>query len=97
MSAPAASPVTDNAGRSRYEMAAGDGTAVLNYRRERDLLYLTHTEVPAEAEGQGIGGALVRAVLEQARRDGQAVVALCPFVHAWVERHPEFADVLARR
>jgi predicted GNAT family acetyltransferase len=95
MSAPTASPITDNADRSRFEMEADGQLAVLNYRREGELLHLTHTEVPAEAEGQGIGGALVRGVLEQARRDGRQVVPLCGFVHAWVQRNPEFRDVVA--
>ena len=97
MSAPAAPSVTDNAERRRFELEAGGQLAFVNYRREGDVLVLTHTEVPPEQEGQGVGSALVRGVLEQARRDGRRVMPLCGFVHAWVQRHPEFADVVAER
>ena len=85
--------VTDNAAEHRFELETDHGTAVLAYRREDDRLLLTHTEVPEAAEGEGHGSALVQAAFDRARRDGLRVVPICPFVAAWLERHPDQADV----
>jgi predicted GNAT family acetyltransferase len=54
-----------------------------------------HTEVPKELEGRGIGSALVRGLLEIARAQGLKVQAVCPFVKAYLDRHPEYADLLS--
>jgi len=93
MSAPT---VSDNAAEQRFERDTGHGPAVLAYRRDGDRLFLTHTEVPEAAEGEGIGGALVRAAFDHARREGLRVVPLCPFVAAWLERHPDQGDIVER-
>lgn len=93
MSAPT---VSDNAAEQRFERDTDHGTAVLSYRRDGDHLLLTHTEVPEAAEGDGHGGALVRAAFDHARREGLRVVPICPFVAAWVERHPDQADLVDR-
>ena len=58
---------------------------------------LTHTEVPPEHEGQGLGSALVRAALAHVRALGASVLPLCPFVVAYLGRHPEEADVVHER
>ena len=88
--------VTDNAAERRFERDTGHGTAVLSYRREGDRLFLTHTEVPEAAEGDGHGGALVRAAFDHARREGLRVVPICPFVAAWLKRHPDQEDIVDR-
>jgi predicted GNAT family acetyltransferase len=54
---------------------------------------MLHTEVPKELEGRGIGSALIRGVLDTARRQGLKVVPLCPFAKAYIEKHPEYADL----
>ena len=54
-----------------------------------------HTEVPAAAEGQGIGSRLAREALEYARREKLKVLAECSFVASYVERHPEYRSLLA--
>jgi predicted GNAT family acetyltransferase len=54
-----------------------------------DILDLQHTEVPASAKGQGVGDALVRRALAYARERGLRVMATCPYVQAWLRRHPE--------
>lgn len=58
---------------------------------------LTHTEVPRELEGRGLGTALVRAALEHVRSAGAKVMPVCPFVVAHLARHPEEADVVHER
>jgi predicted GNAT family acetyltransferase len=69
---------------------------VLDYTEADGSLRLTHTYVPGEFEGQGIGSALVRAAMEHARREGLTVVPVCPFVKVFVDRNPEYADLLSR-
>ncbi len=85
-------PITDNQAAARFEYVAGGHLAELAYHRRGDRLVLVHTETPAEFEGRGIGGALVRAAIDRARRDGLTLVPLCPFARAWLERHPDAAS-----
>lgn len=88
--------VTHAADRHRFESETGHGTAVLAYSRDDDRLLLTHTEVPEAAEGEGVGSALVAAAFDHARQDGLRVVPICPFVVAWLERHPDQEDIVDR-
>ena len=78
----------------RFAVHIGEATALLAYKEEGDTLYLVHTEVPPSMEGKGIGGRLAKAGLEYARERGLKVVARCPFVTAYIERHPEYNELL---
>jgi predicted GNAT family acetyltransferase len=90
------SDVRDNPARSRFEMASGGAVAFVEYRREGgDRIVLTHTEVPEALSGRGVGSKLVRGTLEALRTEGSRVVPRCEFVAAYVERHPEYRDLLA--
>jgi len=84
--------LTDNAACNRYEMSSGNATAFIEYTKTSDTITLEHTEVPAEMSGQGIGSALVKSVLEDARRRGLKVVPNCTFVQKYLQRHPEYQD-----
>jgi hypothetical protein len=86
--------VVDNEAEGQFEAETPEGTAVLTYDRRDGKLFLLHTGVPPEMEGQGIGGSLVRAALEQAREKGHKVVPYCSFAREYAARHPEFADVV---
>jgi predicted GNAT family acetyltransferase len=55
-----------------------------------------HVEVDPERRDLGIGSLLVRRVLEDARREGRSVLALCPFAKRWVDLHPGYRDVARR-
>jgi predicted GNAT family acetyltransferase len=88
-------PVTDNAAESRFELQVEGRTAVLEYVRRGDAVVYVHTGVPPELEGRGIGGQLAKFALDDARTRGLKVVARCPYVAAYIERHPEYADLLA--
>jgi predicted GNAT family acetyltransferase len=91
------SEVRDNPAMSRFEMASGGAVAFVEYRRERDRIVLTHTEVPEALSGQGVGSKLVRGTFEALRTRGSKVVPRCEFVAAYMERHPEYRDLLADR
>ena len=86
-----APPVTDNQAESRFELWVDGRLAELPYRRNGKRLVLIHTEVPEKLEGHGLGGALVKAAVDRAAREGLTVVPLCPFARTWLERHPETA------
>jgi predicted GNAT family acetyltransferase len=86
--------IRDNTAQHRFELDADGGTALMYYRLEPGVITLSHTEVPPELGGQGIGSALVRGVLELVRARGLKVVAKCPFVAAYMGRHPEYNDLV---
>lgn len=82
-------PVVDNPSESRFETETSAGLAVLEYSRSGKRLMLEHTEVPRAVRERGIGSRLVAAAFGQAREQGLEVIPYCPFVRAYVERHPE--------
>ena len=69
--------------------------AELVYRLQQGRLTIDHTGVPAAIGGKGVAGELVKAALEYARAEGLRVVAACSYSAAYVQRHPEYADLLA--
>jgi uncharacterized protein len=81
--------VRDNPQRSRFELDADGHIAFSNYRRDGNTITFMHTEVPKELEGHGIGSALVRGELEIAQSQGLTIAATCPFVRAYIAKHPE--------
>ena len=87
--------VIRNDARHRFEATVDGHTGVLTYRENGDRVTLIHTEVPAELRGRGVADALARAALDDARRRGLRVRVLCPFVQAFMKRHPEYADLAA--
>jgi predicted GNAT family acetyltransferase len=75
---------------SRFVVPLADGEAQLVYAPfGDDLLDLQHTEVPPSGHHLGVGDALVRAALAYARERDLNVIATCPYVQAWLRRHPE--------
>ena len=84
----------DNTEEHRYELDVDGEIATVYYRLAPGVITLVHTEVPEALGGRGIGSRLVRAVLEDVRARGLKVVPRCPFVTAWMGKHPEFNDLL---
>ncbi|MFJ6214922.1 GNAT family N-acetyltransferase [Streptomyces sp. NPDC092296] len=79
----------------RFEARQGERRAgFADYLRSADLVVLPHTEVEPEFEGRGVGGALARAALDDARARELPVLATCPFIAGWLGRHPEYADLI---
>jgi hypothetical protein len=88
--------VRDNAADLRYEVL-GEGKVLgeILYRTRPGRIVLLHTEVVPYAEGGGVGSRLVAGALDDIRARGLRVVPLCPFVAAYIQRHPEYADLVA--
>ena len=86
--------VINNAAQHRFELEVSGRLAARYYKREGDVITFEHTEVPAELGGQGIGSRLIKDALDQARRNGWRVVAQCPFVKAYIDKHAEYQELL---
>jgi predicted GNAT family acetyltransferase len=86
--------VVDDPERHRYE-AHGGGTLLgfVDYHLHDGLMTLLHTEIVPAAEGHGVGSRLVAATLDDIRRRGLRILVVCPFVRAYILRHPEYADL----
>ena len=88
--------VRDNAADNRYEVLEGDKVlGEILYRQRGERMVLLHTEVLPYAEGSGVGSQLVAGALDDIRARGLRVVPLCPFVAAYIQRHPEYGDLVA--
>lgn len=87
--------VRNNKSLNRYELDADGATAFADYRLAPGKVIIIHTETPRPLRGRGIASKLVQGALEQIRADGLKVVAGCGFVVDYLEKHPEFADVVA--
>lgn len=87
-----ARPVVNNEAQKRYELDLGDGqVAFAEYSAfASDRIIFSHTEVPQAFAGQGVGEKLVRAALDDVERRGLSIIPLCPFVAAFIKRHPEY-------
>jgi predicted GNAT family acetyltransferase len=87
--------VTDAPEHERYEAHLETALAgILEYKVKQDRIALIHTEVPPELEGHGIAAAITRFALDDARRRGLRVLALCPYVRRYLETHPEDLDIV---
>jgi NAD+ kinase len=88
--------VVDSFEHQRYEVILGGEVAgVLHYRRHGGEIELMHTEIDQAFEGRGLASRLAAGALDDARNRGTPVVVTCPFVNSYLERHPEYADLLA--
>lgn len=82
--------VRNNEPEKRFEIELDGELALLEYIRAGKNITYTHTEVPKAMEGKGIGGKLARYALEFARDNDLKVIPICPFVTAYLRRHPEY-------
>jgi predicted GNAT family acetyltransferase len=87
--------VQHNPTQHRYEFHTDAGAALAVYRLADGVMTFTHTEVPMALRGRGIGSQMMRGVLDDVRQQGMKVVPRCPFVADYIDRHPEYADLLA--
>ena len=93
---PADASVVDVPEAGRYELLLdGRRIGLLAYRRSEGRIAFTHTEIAASCERRGFGSRLAEVALEDARRHGLEVVPLCPFIARYIDRHPEYAPLVA--
>ncbi|MFC7618275.1 GNAT family N-acetyltransferase [Actinokineospora soli] len=86
--------VVDAPERRRFEATVdGAPAGYAEYLLGADLIVFPHTVVDPAFEGKGVGSALARTALDEARRRGLAVLATCPFISGWMQRHPEYLDL----
>ncbi|MGH3239285.1 MAG: GNAT family N-acetyltransferase [Spirillospora sp.] len=89
--------ITDNAERNRYEIRLdGELAGFVEYEAgEEGSVALVHTKVLSAFEGKGVGGSLARGVLDDLRARGLRVVPICPFIKKWIDRHPDYQELVA--
>ena len=90
---------TLNETEHRYEAHVdGELAGFARYQLDGERIVFTHTEVDDRFEGQGVGSQLARFALDEVRaRGGLRVVPRCPFIKSWIEKHPEYADLVHGR
>ena len=85
-------PVFNNIDQQQFEVRTDGELAYLQYRFHDELLWLMHTDVPKKLEGRGIASILARYGLEWAKENKIKVKVVCPFVAAFLKRHPEYYE-----
>ena len=87
--------VRDNREEHRFELTVEGQRAEAYYTLEGKGLTVTHTDVPQVLSGRDVGARLIKGALDQARTRGLKVKATCPFVSAYLGKHPEYGDLVA--
>ncbi|RFF32262.1 GNAT family N-acetyltransferase [Wenzhouxiangella sediminis] len=86
--------IQHNEERQRFEALVDNQLCVLEYVRDGNTVSMNHVRVPEAVGGRGIAGEITRYALDWARDKGLRVVANCPYVARWIERHPEYEQLL---
>lgn len=86
--------VVNNEEKKRFEVKINGYLAVCEYIKLKTKIIFTHTEVPPALEGQGIGSMLAKTALDYARANELKVQPLCPYIAAYMKKHPEYQDLL---
>lgn len=88
--------VRNNLDKNRFELEIDGKLAISEYQRIDDkTLALVHTEVDPDQEGKGVGSQLTKGVFEYVEQHNMKIVSLCPFVSAYLKRHPEWNRIVA--
>ena len=77
----------DNAAHNQFEIGDGAATVFAIYRRTAEALFIDHVEAPPALRGTGAAGALMEAIVAQARLEGREIVPVCGYAAAWLRRH----------
>lgn len=86
--------VQNNHAEGRYELTVDGHLAVACYNLSDGAITFTHTEVPKELGGRGIGSQLVKGALDDVRARHLRIVAQRPFVTSYIGKHPDYSDLL---
>jgi uncharacterized protein len=86
-----------NEDKKRFELEVDGKTAFIEFiLNNENILFLTHTEVPIGLEGKGVGSTIVSKTLNYIKEKRYTLAPLCPFVAAYLKRHPEWKEILAK-
>jgi predicted GNAT family acetyltransferase len=88
------SDVINNKAHHRFELELEGHLATEHYKLAGNVITFEHTDVPKELGGRGVGSILVQGALDQVRASGQKLIPECPFVKAWIEKHPDYQDLV---
>ncbi|CAN7422069.1 GNAT family N-acetyltransferase [Phenylobacterium sp. LjRoot225] len=86
--------IRDNAASRRYELAVDGEMAVVTYNLNAPNLMITETLVPQQLEGRGLASRLAKHVIADAKLRGLVILPVCPYFSAYLQKHPEHADVV---
>lgn len=86
----------ENEAAKQYEFHIDGFIPRIEYIKVAGKIFLTHTEVPVELEGKGIGSALIKQVLEEIDKHDLVIIPTCPFVAAYIKRHPEWKRLVKK-
>ncbi|TXN35299.1 N-acetyltransferase [Flagellimonas hymeniacidonis] len=86
----------DNAEAKEFQFSIGESIAKIEYIKAKEKIYLTHTEVPRDYEGKGIGSELIKQALEYIKVRDLTLIPLCPFVAMYIKRHPEWKTLVLK-
>jgi predicted GNAT family acetyltransferase len=86
--------VVNNSAQHRYQLEVDGRIAATYYTVAGNVITFTHTEVPPELGGKGIGSKLIKGALDQVRAKGLKVIPQCPFVKAFIDKNPAYRDLL---
>jgi len=88
-------PIKHDTEASLFTSTVDGQLSLLQYRLKDGVMKIVHTEVPPDLAGHGIAADLMRAALEAARANGWRVITACSYAKEFLERHPEYASLLA--
>ncbi|MGE5106449.1 MAG: GNAT family N-acetyltransferase [Sphingobacteriales bacterium] len=84
----------NNTHQQRFEMKVGEGMAMIEYRQSPGKIILIHTEVEPALEGRGAATAIIEKTLDYIEKNNLKLIPLCPFVLAYIKRHPEWKRIV---
>ena len=87
--------LTDNKAQQQFELWTDRLVAIISYRTHEDKIFLLHTEVETEFQGKGAGTAIIEKTLHLIEDQHLPMVPYCPFVIAYIKRHPDWKRILA--
>lgn len=87
--------ISHNIDQKNFSVTVQAHPCVLEYELDGTTMTVTHTRVPQAVGGKGIAGALTRVALDSARQNGWRVIPQCSYAAVYIERHPEYADLVA--
>ncbi|QOC23947.1 N-acetyltransferase [Wenzhouxiangella sp. AB-CW3] len=84
-----------NIDKNRFQTIVDGHPCELGFELTDGVIHINHVRVPKAVGGRGIAGELTRHALDHARAQGWKVVPNCPYVKTWIDRHREYAELVA--